>query len=116
MLRPGIVWTDKELKSQFGLTAEADRLLPRVPQGDRPSITQLAISDMVRYAGHDADFVRDAVLEDAHDHGRGRLLVEQIDQMIKDDPQRADVLNATAQQDPREADRGARSKPRATPR
>jgi hypothetical protein len=60
MLRPGIVWTDEELKKQFGLTDRAGRATTASSARRWTEHHQLAISDMVRYAGHDAEDVRAA--------------------------------------------------------
>jgi N12 class adenine-specific DNA methylase len=96
MLTPGIVWTDAELREKFGLGAAQIALYREFRAAVDRSITQLAVSDLVRFVGQDGDFIRDQVLAAPDVMTAAKMLVQQIDQLIVDNPERQDVLNDTA--------------------
>ncbi len=96
MLAPGIVWTDEELKSQFGLGKAQIGLYREFRAAVDKSITQMAISDLLRYVGEDAEFIRDQVLNAPDVMSAAKMLTDQLDQLIAEDPKRQDVLNKTA--------------------
>ncbi len=96
MLRPGVVWTDAELREKFKLDKRQIGLYREFRAAVDKSLTDLAVSDMLRYAGDDAAFVRDAALESGDVMQAASLITKQLDQLIKEQPERQDVLNATA--------------------
>ncbi len=61
MLRPGVVWKDSELQSMFGLNEKQIPLYKEFRAATNKSLTNLAITDMLRYAGKDAAPIRDVV-------------------------------------------------------
>jgi hypothetical protein len=98
MLKAGIVWTDAELKSMFHLDARQIGLYREFRAAVDHSITQLALSDMLRYAGKDADeSIRREVLDSGDLKEASEMLRDHLIDRAKEDPDRNDLLLATAE-------------------
>ncbi|RYF02289.1 MAG: PLxRFG domain-containing protein, partial [Oxalobacteraceae bacterium] len=96
-MKPGIVFTDAELKrlfqfsdAQVSLYREGRRALDR-------SLTDLALADMVRFAGNDVVFVRQAVMDSADVMDGARILRTKLLDLANLLPSRADTLRDTAE-------------------
>jgi len=58
----GIVWTDDELRSKFKLTDEQVSLYREFRAATDKSLTDLALSDLLQFAGKDAQPIKDTVM------------------------------------------------------
>ena len=96
-LTAGVVWTDAELKDKFKLSPEQVSLYREFRAAVDRSITNLAISDMLRLAGQDApQAVRDEVLATGDVMAASEFLREFLFQEAKAAPDRSGVLTDTA--------------------
>lgn len=96
VLKPGIVFSRAELKSLFGLTEHQADLYEEFRDATDRSITNLVVSDMVRFGGADVQAVRERALEAKTIDEARQVLVDHIDTVLAEQPDRADVLNDTA--------------------
>lgn len=97
-LKPGVVWSDKELKGLFGLTEGEGgtiALYREFRKATDRSITNLAISDMVRYGGDDVAPVRRKALAANDIEAAALILRDHLFEMAEADEDRAKVLNDT---------------------
>ncbi|GER16668.1 PLxRFG domain-containing protein [Variovorax boronicumulans] len=105
-LKPGIVFRPAELKSLFNLTGERDPstrlydgqigLYHEFRDAIDKSVSQLGVSDMVRFAGKDAEGIRDMVM-DAPDHDTAMVLLrDHLLELGREQPARAELLRDTA--------------------
>lgn len=95
-LKPGVVFTDKELREHFGLNDRQISHYREFRAATDKSIDNLAISEMLRYAGADADFIRDPVLRAGSVMEAAEMLRDQLIETAKTDKARNDVLLDTA--------------------
>lgn len=65
ILKPGVVWKDDELRSMFNLDDRQVSLYREFRQAIDKSVTNLALSDIVRFAGKDGEAVRGMVMDAA---------------------------------------------------
>jgi hypothetical protein len=100
-ITPGIVWTPAELKSQFGLTGEQTPggkwtgqigLYQEFRAAIDKSLTDLAVSDMVRFGGDDVAAVRDRAMEAGDASAAAKILAEHLGDLAEKTPKRAGVL------------------------
>ena len=102
--KAGLVWSNAELCDRYGLTGDLQAngswsgqigLYHEARRAVNQSLTDLAISDMIRYAGKDVD----AVARQARDSGDVRrardILVDHMVDLLNTEPERAGVLLAT---------------------
>jgi len=95
-LRGGIVWTPSELQTMFGLNAKQIGLYQEFRAATDRSLTSLAISDMLKFGGKDAEAVTEEAMG-ANDVGRaGELLRDHFMRLAEDDPAREKSLMDTA--------------------
>lgn len=94
-LTAGVVWKDAELRSMFGLNDKQIGLYKEFRAATDKSLTNLAISDMLRYGGDDVAAVRQAALDAPNIDVAAELLRDHLFAQAKADPDRADVLNST---------------------
>ncbi len=95
-LKPGVVFTPKELKQHFKLDERQTALYQEFRTATDKSIDNLAISEMLRYAGDDADFIRAQVLGAANVTEAAELMRDQFLELAKSDSARNDALLAMA--------------------
>ncbi|MEO8391230.1 PLxRFG domain-containing protein [Polaromonas sp.] len=96
MLRPGVVFTDAELKGMFGLNDDQISLYREFRAATDNSLDSLARADMLRYGGEDVEALRDQVMQ-AGDAGEAAVLLrDYLLSLAKSDVGRNDVLVATA--------------------
>lgn len=92
----GVVWRDEEMRTMWNLTDPQIALYREFRRATNKSIADLAVSDMIRYAGKDADGVRAQMLNaEGIKHAADLLAAHLVDQAIVD-PDRAEVLQNTA--------------------
>ncbi len=94
-LTAGVVWKDAELRSMFGLNDKQIGLYKEFRAATDKSLTNLAISDMLRYGGDDVAAVRQAALDAPDIDAAAELLRDHLFAQAKANPDRADVLNST---------------------
>lgn len=94
-LTAGVVWKDAELRSMFGLNDKQIGLYKEFRAATDKSLTNLAISDMLRYGGDDVAAVRQAALDAPNIDVAAELLRDHLFAQAEADPDRADVLNST---------------------
>jgi hypothetical protein len=94
-LKAGIVWTNTELRNLFDLNDEQAKLYHEFRASVDESITRAALADMIRYVGKDSDFVRDEVMAATNVKEGMDLLVKQLEQLAKDEPERSGDLKKT---------------------
>lgn len=96
MLKPGVVWSDAELKTQFGLNPEQVGLYKEFRRAVDRSLDDTAKAEMLRFGGKDVDGLKAQVmaaptLERARDILRAHLL-----KLGESDVARAEQLADTA--------------------
>lgn len=96
MLKPGIVFTDAELKQHFNLTENQINLYREFRASTDKSLTNLAIADMLRFGGDDVFPIRDAVIESKTVDEAANTLSKYLLSLTDADPGRANVLTDTA--------------------
>jgi ADP-Ribosyltransferase in polyvalent proteins/Phage MuF-C-terminal domain len=95
-LKPGVRWTDAELKSIFKLTDDQVGLYQEFRAATDASLDNMAKAQMLREAGKDVADMRDAVMEAPDVDTAAQMLREVLLDMAKDNPDRADVLTDAA--------------------
>ncbi len=96
MLKPGVVWTDDELRSQFKMTPAQIGLYREFRAATDKSLSSLAVSEMLNLAGDDANAVRQQAL-DLGDHDKAAILLrDHLFALGEADPARQAVLDETA--------------------
>jgi hypothetical protein len=96
MLRPGIVWSDAELKSIFNLTPEQTKLYREFRSATDKSLDNAAKAEMLRFAGQDGAGLRSAVMDEPDIDTAAGLLSDYLRGLADVQPDRADQLNALA--------------------
>ena len=105
VLKAGVVWTGAELKSIFKLSDDQVALYREFRKATDRSLTNLAISDMIRFGGDDVDAVRAQALAAGDVDKAAVLLRDHLYNRADSDPARKDVLNDTAEKMIEKADR-----------
>ncbi len=98
MLKPGIVWTDSELKSQFGATDNQISLYRESRAAIDRSIDVTARTDMLRVVGEDYAGLREVVLAQPSVESAAQLLLDTLQDDAKANPDAADRLGVYMQQ------------------
>lgn len=88
----GVVFKDEELRSMFGLNDRQIGLYREFRRATNKSLSDLAVSDMLRYLGNDGEGVRQRALEAGNLDGALNAMVAHLDQLIEQQPERAKVL------------------------
>jgi hypothetical protein len=105
MLRPGVVWKDDELRSQFKLTDGQIALYKEFRAAVDRSLTHLAVADMVRFGGKDVAAVRQEALDAGDVDAAALILRDHLMELAKKDADRNDLLLDTAERMIEKADR-----------
>lgn len=96
VLRAGVVWNDAELRSMFKLNDEQIKQYREFRAAIDKSLTNLGISDMVRFAGKDVDEATRARALDAQDIDKAAIILrDHLFEAAMEDQDRADVLNSS---------------------
>ena len=93
VLRPGVVWTDAELRQRFKMTDRQLGLYREFRAATDESLRSLAVSEMVRLAGEDGAGI-DAMSMSAMD--ASKALRDRLFDLAGRQPERAAALNAAA--------------------
>jgi hypothetical protein len=95
MLPAGVVFTPDELRKQFGMTEEQIGLYQEFRKATNRSLTDLAVSEMVRMGGADLYPISEIIME----HGDVKKAADEIraylDSMMQSVPERADEFQDT---------------------
>jgi len=105
--RAGVVWTDDELRDRWKLTDKQIGLYREMRAAVDRSLTDLAVSDMIRYGGIDVVAARDAALAAKDVNEAAQVLVDHLQRAAEADPKRAELLNDTAGRIQEKAERAA---------
>ncbi|WP_440111786.1 PLxRFG domain-containing protein [Acidovorax sp. BL-A-41-H1] len=92
ILKPGVVWSEQELKSLFNATPQQISLYQEARAAIDRSIDVTARADMLRVLGAEYAPMRDAVMETPSMTDALNLLVETLEQEAKADPDQRDRL------------------------
>jgi hypothetical protein len=95
-LKSGVVWTDAELKSIFGLNDSQIALYKEFRAATNESLDNMAKAQMLREAGKDAKDLRDIVMEAPDLDSAATMLHGALRDMATENPDRADQLNDAA--------------------
>ena len=104
----GVVFTDEELRDMFGLNDRQIGLYREFRQATDRSLTDLALSDMIRYIGEDGVDIREAVMASSNvDVGAG-IIESHLEQLAGENPGREESLNATIEAIRQKAEQASR--------
>nr|WP_315245979.1 PLxRFG domain-containing protein [uncultured Albidiferax sp.] len=95
--KAGIVFTDAELKTLFKLTPEQIKLYREFRASTDQSLNRLGITEMLRFGGKDVEAMRGMALDAGTAQDAAGLLEEHLLALAKENPDRAEVLQASAQ-------------------
>lgn len=104
MLKAGVVWSDAELKSIFKMTDGQIKLYREFRAATDKSLTDLAVADILQFAGKDVDPIKDAVLGQPLNDG-AEMVRDYLLSLAEMFPERADTLIDTANRVIDKADR-----------
>ena len=96
MLNPGVVWTDAELKAIWKLNDNQIGLYREVRAAIDKSLDNLAKSDLVRFVGKDGASIKDQIMEAGTVDEAALLARDYFISLAEADPDRAEMLLATA--------------------
>ncbi len=94
ILKPGVVWSQKELKDLFGLSDQQVGLYQEARSAIDRSIDMTARADMLRTLGEAYAPMREAVLEQASMEDAMKLLTDTMQADARENPDQADRLMA----------------------
>jgi hypothetical protein len=95
-MKPGVVFTPAELREHFGMTDAQVALYQEFRKATDKSIDNLAISEMLNYAGKDAVAIRDDVLASGSVEEAGQTMRDYLVSLTEIEPERDEALSATA--------------------
>lgn len=96
MLAPGVVWTDAELKAIWKLNDTQIGLYREVRAAIDKSLDNLAKSDLVRFVGKDGAGIKDAIMEADSVDEAALMARDYFIGLSEAEPDRAEMLLATA--------------------
>lgn len=91
----GVVFTNDELRDLFGLDDRQVKLYREFRRATNKSLSDLAVADMLRYLGKDGEGIRQRALAATNLDGALDAMVAHLDQLIEQQPKRAEVLEDT---------------------
>lgn len=95
-LKPGVVFTDAELKATFGSTPQHIGLYKEFRAAIDKSLNRLGVAEMLRFGGKDTAALRDMVLDAPTAADASILLRDHLMALADEQPERRDVLMDTA--------------------
>ena len=93
--KAGVVFTDEELKTNFKLTDDQVGLYRQFRKSVDQSVTDLALSDMVRYLGEDGRDIAETVMASGNVDVAVGIIESHLGDLTSAKPQRAETLNST---------------------
>ena len=103
--KAGLVWTDAELRSRFDLNDKQIGLYREFRKATNKSLTDLTVTDMIRFGGADVEAVADEALAAGDVRRAADVLVRHLHDMADSESDRAGVLLDTASRIVDKADR-----------
>ena len=100
----GVVFTDDELRDMFGLNDKQVGLYRQFRAAVDQSLTDLAISDMVRYLGEDGSGIKDVLMDSGDVDVAAGIVRSHLEGMMRATPARAEVLRNTIEAIDRKAE------------
>lgn len=95
MLQPGVVWSDSELQSMFGLTDQQIGLYKEFRAATDRSLDTMARADMLRFGGDDVKAIKDQVMDAADAQAAAVMIRDHLIDLSNEQPDRAtQLLNA----------------------
>lgn len=95
MLKPGVVWSDAELKTIFKLSDDQVGLYHEFRDATNRSLDTMARADMLRFGGEDVKHLRDQVMEADDVRAAAAILRDHLAQMASEMPDRETQLMHT---------------------
>lgn len=95
--KAGVVFTDEELKSLFKLSDAQIGLYRQFRSSVDQSVTDLALSDMIRYLGEDGRDIAETVMASGNVDVAVGVIESHLADLAKSTPQRAETLAATTE-------------------
>lgn len=96
MLKPGVVFTEPELKDKFNLTPAQIGLYKEFRAATDKSLTDLTVSHMLKLGGKDTQPIADQALEAKSVRESSQILAEYLRSLAAQDEARSEVLMDTA--------------------
>lgn len=93
----GVVFTDDELRSMFDLSDDQIGLYRQFRSSVDQSVTDLALSDMIRYLGDDGRDIAETVMVSGNVDVAVGVIESHLADLAKSTPQRAETLEATTE-------------------
>ena len=90
--KAGVVFTDEELRSRFNLTDKQIDLYRQFRKAADQSITDLALSDMLRYLGDDGADIREQVMAAGNVDVAVGIIKSHLEDLAASEPKRAYLL------------------------
>lgn len=90
--KAGVVFTDEELRSRFNLTDKQIDLYRQFRKATDQSITDLALSDMLRYLGEDGADIREQVMASGNVDVAVGIIKSHLEDLAASEPRRAYLL------------------------
>ena len=90
----GVVWTDAELRSRYGLDDKQVGLYKEMRKSVDLSLSNLAISEMIRFSGEDANPISSMLLDTGKVDEAADILTQYLDSIAQAEPERADDMAA----------------------
>lgn len=105
LLQPGVVFTDRELRSMFNMSTEQVELYREFRKAVDKSLNDLAVSDILRYGGEDVAQLREWALNSGDVMQVGQRLRDHVWKLADTQTDRKDVLNDTGRKIMEKAER-----------
>jgi hypothetical protein len=93
--KAGVVFTDEELKTNFNLTDDQIGLYRQFRKSVDQSVTDLALSDMVRYLSEDGRDIAETVMASGNVDVAVGIIESHLGDLASAKPQRTETLNNT---------------------
>lgn len=93
--KAGVVFTDEELRGNFNLSDRQIGLYREFRKAVDQSVTDLALSDMVRYLGEDGRDIAETVMAAGNVYVAAGIIESHLEGIARTTPQRADVMNSS---------------------
>jgi hypothetical protein len=93
--KAGVVFTDEELKTNFKLTDDQIGLYRQFRKSVDQSVTDLALSDMVRYLGEDGRDIAETVMASGNVDVAVGIINSHLGDLAREKPTRTDLLEST---------------------
>lgn len=93
--KAGVVFTDEELKTKFNLSDDQVGLYRQFRKSVDQSLTDLALSDMVRYLGEDGRDIAETVMASGNVDVAVGIIESHLGDLASAKPQRTETLNST---------------------